>query len=143
MIKWNDECQVYVSDEGRIWNKNGYEYIQQLSRGYYRVNVRYGNRIRKWHLVHILVYKTFIGEIPDNFQIDHIDRNKLNNNVDNLRIVTVSDNNKNRILPEFKGKSLEFGVKFFEHYHQTKRTNLQLYNKEYHYWRYHGKCSWE
>ena len=143
MIQWNEEYQVYVSDDGRVWNRDGYEYVQQLSCGYYRVQVRYGNRRRKWHLVHKLVYETFISKVPDKFQIDHNDRNRLNNNIDNLRVVSVSDNNKNRILPKFKGKSLEFGVKFFEYYRQTKRTNLQLYNKEYHYWRYHGKCSWE
>lgn len=143
MVKWNEEYKVYVSDDGRVWNKDGYGYIQQLNKGYYRVNVRYGNRIRKQYLVHILVYKTFVGEIPKGFQIDHIDRDRLNNTVSNLRTVTASDNNKNRVLPEFKGKSLEFGEKFFEHYHQTKRTDLKLYNKEYHYWRHHRKCSWE
>lgn len=143
MIKWNEEYKVYVSDDGRVWNKNGYQYRQQFTRGYYRIYIRYGNKVRKHWLVHILVYETFKGKIPPGLQVDHEDRNPLNNEIDNLRAVTVSDNNRNRILPEFKRITHGFGAKFYEHYHQTKRTDLQLYNKEYHYWRYHGKCSWE
>lgn len=143
MIKWNEEYQVYVSDDGKVWNKNGYEYIQQLNHGYSIIAVRYGNKIRKKYLVHMLVWKTFNGNIPRGMQIDHIDRDRSNNDLNNLRLLTPSENNKNRILPHYKGKSMEFGIKFKEHYNQTKRTNLKLYNKEYHYWRYHHKCSWE
>lgn len=143
MIKWNDEYQVYVSDEGKIWSKDGYEYKPQLNGGYLDIRVRYGNKVRKKYLVHILVWKTFNGEIPNGLQVDHIDRDRLNNNLSNLRLLTPSENNKNRILPDYKGKSMDFGKKFKEKYGQTKRTNLKLYNKEYHYWRYHNKCSWE
>lgn len=46
-------------------------------------------------LLHRLIYKTFIGEIPDNMFVDHIDRNKSNNSLDNLRLVTASQNSIN------------------------------------------------
>ena len=62
----------------------GYRYFQQT---------RDGKRIN--HLIHHIVAKLFIGERPDGLVIDHIDRNKLNNCVDNLRYITQEDNMKN------------------------------------------------
>lgn len=41
-----------------------------------------------------LVYETFIGNVPDGFQIDHIDNNPQNNRLDNLQLLTPSENNK-------------------------------------------------
>lgn len=48
--------------------------------------------IKKYYRVHRLVYKTFVGDIPENMVIDHIDGNRNNNNVSNLRCVTQSEN---------------------------------------------------
>lgn len=45
--------------------------------------------------LHRLLYSTFVGKIPDDMVIDHIDRNKLNNNLNNLRLVTMSQNQMN------------------------------------------------
>lgn len=45
-----------------------------------------------WRYVHRLVYETFIGSIPDNYEINHKDGNKLNNSVDNLELLTHKDN---------------------------------------------------
>lgn len=143
MLKWNNEYQVYVSDDGRVWNKNHHEFKLQLNRGYYRVFVRYGNKIRKRWLVHILVYETFCGKIPQGMQVDHKDRNRLNNKLDNLKLVTPSENNVNRVLPKFRRVTSDFGKKFYEHFHIKKRDNLPLYNHHYHYFRYYGKCEWE
>lgn len=55
-------------------------------------------------MIHYLVAYHFIGERPEGLVIDHIDRDKQNNNVSNLRYVTVSENNRNslRVNPELK-----------------------------------------
>ena len=46
-------------------------------------------------MVHYLVYKLFNGEYDTNkYIIDHIDGDKLNNNVNNLRLLTRSENVK-------------------------------------------------
>jgi IS5 family transposase len=66
-----------------IQNK-GYKYFQ-TNRDKKRIN----------YLVHHLVAKVFIGERPDNLVIDHIDRNPLNNNVNNLRYITQKENTHN------------------------------------------------
>jgi hypothetical protein len=51
---------------------------------------------QKTHPVHRLLYEAFIGKIPEDLVIDHIDRNRLNNSLSNLRLVTQDVNAKNR-----------------------------------------------
>lgn len=48
-------------------------------------------------LIHRLVAEYFIGNIPDGYVVDHIDGNKLNNHVNNLKICTQKDNINNPI----------------------------------------------
>ena len=47
---------------------------------------------RLWRRVHRVVYETHVGKIPKGFEIDHIDGNKHNNDITNLRVVTRSEN---------------------------------------------------
>lgn len=42
--------------------------------------------------VHRLMYETFVGEIPNGYEINHIDGNKSNNKISNLELVTPSQN---------------------------------------------------
>jgi len=51
----------------------------------------------KSHRVHRLVAETFIRKYNDSMEVDHIDRNKLNNNVNNLRWVDKLTQIENRI----------------------------------------------
>lgn len=65
----------------------------------------------KYHLkkIHRLVYEAFVGKLPeytrkecgtDIFTIDHIDGNKLNNHVENLELVTHTENTHRYINSE-------------------------------------------
>lgn len=47
---------------------------------------------------HRVIWEIINGEIPQGLCIDHIDGNGLNNKIDNLRLVTLSENQKNRRL---------------------------------------------
>lgn len=42
--------------------------------------------------VHVWVYLTFVGEIPDGLEVNHIDEDKHNNRLDNLNLMTPKEN---------------------------------------------------
>ena len=63
--------------------------IQNRGYKYFQLQ-REGKRIN--YLIHQQVAKLFIGERINELVVDHIDRNKLNNNVSNLRYVTQQEN---------------------------------------------------
>ena len=58
------------------------------NRGYLRTKIN-----RRQYLNHRLIYLLFTGELPE--CIDHIDGNKVNNKIENLRKATNSQNNCN------------------------------------------------
>ena len=95
-----------VSDQGKVWRKarissSGYHLKRkELStykgnNGYPMVYLHYDNGERKGFYVHRLVYETFKGEIPPKFEIDHIDGNRGNNSIENLRAVSHKTNCNN------------------------------------------------
>ncbi|CQJ12503.1 Uncharacterised protein [Yersinia mollaretii] len=61
--------------------------------GYLRVGLS-----GKTYTVHRIIWEMHNGPIPEGMQIDHIDHNRVNNRLENLRIVTPSQNSKNRTL---------------------------------------------
>jgi len=73
----------YIIVNGSIMNR-GYRYLQI-----------HRNNKRNNYLFHHLVAEQFIGIRPEGLEIDHIDRNKLNNNVSNLRYITHLENSRN------------------------------------------------
>jgi len=89
-------CIYEVSNLGRVKSIVKKTKIENIlkgvpdSHGYLRVKI-----VRKI-LIHHLVAYAFLGPRPEGLQIDHIDRNKLNNKADNLRYCTRSKNIKNR-----------------------------------------------
>lgn len=107
----------YTNVYGSV-TSNGYRYFQ--------VN-RDNKRINKFF--HHLVAQMFVGERPEKKVIDHIDRNKLNNNHSNLRYVTHKENMQNTdkyrhdILEQDKKKRHNILNK---EYNEKKRRNLQI-----------------
>ena len=97
-----------VSNKGRVWNCKRQRYVAQCknNRGYYMVKLNAPNRKRKTELVHRLVALTFIDN-PNNLpEVEHKDRNRENNCVDNLCWISRSGNcrntSQNRMLRVYK-----------------------------------------
>ena len=62
-----------------------------INKGYNRICLT-KNKKETNHFVHRLVIENFVRELKENETIDHIDCNKLNNNINNLEIVTATEN---------------------------------------------------
>lgn len=60
-------------------HKEGYLCIKRKNKTIYR---------------HTLVAETFLGKRPEGMAIDHIDNDKENNKLSNLRFISITDNNK-------------------------------------------------
>ena len=85
---WKEYKTGFISNKGRYKNKNG----KFLTPHVHKTGYVYMWSDGCWELLHRIVYKAFVGEIIDGFEIDHIDCNKLNNALYNLELVTHSEN---------------------------------------------------
>ena len=97
-----------ISNVGNVKNnKTGRIVKQQLEKDGYYVVVLITNKCSKNLRIHRLVAQSFIQNPLNKDCVDHIDNNKINNNVENLRWVTKGENSMNAKL----SKSNKVGVK--------------------------------
>ena len=92
------------------------------SHGYYIVNL-YKNGKVKTQRVHQLVAKAFLDNFDDKLCVDHIDNDHQNNNINNLRFATHTENNRNRKMSKNNTSGIK-GVHF-----NSNRNKWQAYIK--------------
>lgn len=104
-----DFSRYKVSNQGRVWDvKNGLEVSQVLAGipQYKYVNMTRDDGQRKLIRVHRIIAEAFVPN-PENLPIvDHINQDKMDNRISNLRWVTRSGNGRNQhnnLYVEYKG----------------------------------------
>ena len=100
--------RYHIKRDGTLWA----EYTKRCtlmkgyrdSKGYHRYN-QYGKDVE----AHLLVAREFLPPKPGpDYQIDHINRVRHDNRVENLRWVTRAENCKNRIFNGTLEQAIEF-----------------------------------
>ena len=88
---------AYVSNMGRVQTKHGKSFGSTLKSGYKTVYLN--NRDL---LVHKLVVTAFRGSYDPKLVVNHIDRDKENNKLDNLEVITASENSIHAVMTGHK-----------------------------------------
>ena len=84
-----------VSNLGNVRNKKTGKILKQyLQNEYYKVGLSVNGK-SKQKRVHRLLALSFIPKLHNKSFVDHIDKNSLNNNIGNLRWVSLSENKMN------------------------------------------------
>lgn len=91
----------YVSNQGHIFSKKSGRFLKYdlNSTGYRRVTLYLKNG-KKRVFVHHLVAHYFIAPRKDNLEVDHINRNRTDNRVENLQYLSKKDNLEKRVFNE-------------------------------------------
>jgi len=96
--------------------------------GYYVLNIYKNSKIK--HIkIHKLVATHFLNHKPNGYKIviDHIDNNKLNNNVNNLQLISVREN-VSKDIDKNKTSSKYIGVHLNKKLNKWKST-IQIHGK--------------
>ena len=112
----------FVTEEGLVFSSKTNKFLKYShdNKGYQRVSLYIGNYKTKTIKVHRLVAETFIDNIENKREVNHIDGIKSNNNISNLEWCTgsenvkhafkiglskISDNQKNRFIAMTKAQT--------------------------------------
>ena len=91
----NSDSLYSVTDDGDVYshrfNKKKLMKPSLNSSGYLQVSLILSG-VRKFKLMHRLVAEAFLEGYEEGLTVNHIDHNKLNNNLSNLNIMSHADN---------------------------------------------------
>jgi hypothetical protein len=115
-----------ISNFGNIKNIITNKTLKQcIKSGYYNISLINKNNIKKSKTVHRLVALEFIDNHEKKPEVNHKDKNKLNNHIDNLEWMTKIENNihrcKDAIITTNKNKQLH-------RINKLDNTIIQIYN---------------
>jgi hypothetical protein len=127
-----DEFDNYsVSNFGRVINDKTGRIIKAVKDSYgYLIVCLYKNKIPKNFKIHRLIGIAFIENVNDCETIDHVNRNRLDNRLDNLRWANHSQNSSNR--GKQQNTSSQFIGVYFNKASNKWKSHITINNKQNH-----------
>lgn len=126
--------RFYIKDGVLFWKKDIKGHLRKdtpagyldTGSGYMRTKINGRN-----HFVHRIMYQIYenLEELPTHMHIDHIDRNRTNNNKENLQLVEQTENNHN-LTKRIKNTSGYTGVIWSDLAHKW-RVFIRFDTKKY------------
>lgn len=86
---------ITASENGTVFSNRFLKNLGCESKGYLVCTIHYKG-IRKQVKIHQIIWIAFKGLVPSGMIIDHINRKRTDNRLENLRLVTQKENSKNR-----------------------------------------------
>jgi transcriptional regulator of met regulon len=139
-ISYREDYEVSNFGNCRRKKSNGdYYYITPTIQRYKFLSF-WSKKEKKYHkkTLHSLVAEAFLGERPEGLVIDHIDRDKLNNNVSNLRYITNQENICNSRVyrtditeTEPLQRRKEYMKPYNQEYREANKEYMREYSKKY------------
>ncbi len=113
-----------VCSNGQIWSNRTSRFLKLHSNGHYLKVTLSIKGVERQYLVHRLVAKYFIPNPDHKREVNHIDRNKFNNDISNLEWVTPKENQLHAVATGLK----KFGTALWNGKF-TKEQVIDIINK--------------
>ena len=116
-----------IYPDGRVYSKKNDMFLKHhifKATSYKYVHLSFGKR--KHHLIHRLVAQHYIPNPDNKPQVDHINRDRQDNRIENLRWVTVKENIDNK----GKNKNNTSGHKNIYYDKSRKKWRFMKHNRE-------------
>ncbi len=133
LVKIKDyENYSFDKNTNQVYNTKYKRFLKPIldSIGYYVVEIR--NNKSKMFKLHRLIYQVYNPNIDiTNLEIDHIDNNRQNNNIENLRHCNRSENQCNKKVQK-NNKLQEKNIRIIDNSYQVRITkNKIVYSKRF------------
>jgi hypothetical protein len=138
---------TWAQDRGTRGGKAGDPVGSMTAKGYLRITLRHKGRVSQTCKLHRIAWALHYGYDPYPLQIDHINRNRSDNRICNLRTVTPKQQHQNKIVygkrpvrityPDGRGSivcdSINTAARILNTTHKRIRSTLQRANRQI-YW---------
>lgn len=94
-MKQINDSDYWITSDGKVWNNKRKKWLSVYTRSNGYQTVSLGRKNNKY--IHRLVAEAFIPNPENKPEVDHINRIRNDNNIENLRWVTKKENDQNRI----------------------------------------------